>query len=279
MLVRRIRKDVINKKLVSEVPEAKKHVIYHVLYQVIALLQNIFIIVMLGNVIHHAYNGELMVGELGVKFVFIIIAIALRFVCIYQSSRQSHLASQVVKSTLRSKMYRKILAIGNGYTKKVSTAEVVQISVEGIEQLETYFGNYLPQLFYAMIAPVILFVTVSFIDFKIACILFCCVPMIPLSIVMVQKFAKKLLHKYWGAYTSLGDSFLENLQGLSTLKIYGADAYKNEQMNEEAEHFRKITMRVLTMQLNSISVMDIIAYGGTALGVICSVTAYNKGEI
>lgn len=264
---------MISKKLIREVPEAKSHIIRNVIYQIISLLNNILIISLIGSMIHELYIGEAHVEAMVRKVIILVIAIAIRFLATFLAARESHLAAKSVKSILRNKIYRKMLRIGNGYTKKMSTAEVVQIAVEGVEQLETYFGSYLPQFFYAMIAPIILFVAVAFINLKIAIILLCCVPMIPISIVAVQKFAKKLLQKYWGEYTQLGDGFLENLQGLSTLKIYSADEYKHKQMNEQAERFRKITMRVLTMQLNSISVMDIIAYGGTALGVGCAVVA------
>ena len=184
-----------------------------------------------------------------------------------------------MKKRLREMIFSKLLRLGSGYREKVSTSEVVQVSVEGIDQLETYFGQYLPQFFYAMIAPVTLFVMLSFVSFKSALVLLICVPLIPMAIVAVQKIAKKLLNKYWGQYTKLGDTFLENLQGLTTLKIYQADEYKNQQMNEESEKFRRITMKVLTMQLNSVTIMDLIAYGGAALGVILAAGQFRQGVI
>ncbi|MGN0325236.1 MAG: ABC transporter ATP-binding protein/permease, partial [Lachnospiraceae bacterium] len=155
----------------------------------------------------------------------------------------------------------------------------VQVAVEGVDQLETYFGAYLPQFFYAMLAPLTLFVVLCFVNVPCAASLLICVPLIPVAIVAVQRWAKKLLAKYWGQYTALGDTFLENLQGLTTLKIYQADDFKQKEMNEESEKFRKITMKVLTMQLNSITIMDLIAYGGAALGVIMSVTQYRAGNV
>jgi ABC-type transport system involved in cytochrome bd biosynthesis fused ATPase/permease subunit len=151
--------------------------------------------------------------------------------------------------------------------------------VEGVDQLETYFGAYLPQFFYSMIAPITLFAVVSTISLKTALVLLVCVPMIPIAIATVQKIAKKLLSKYWGQYTTLGDTFLENLQGLTTLKIYQADEYKHKVMNEEAEKFRKVTMKVLTMQLNSTTIMDLVAYGGSALGIIMAVKDFNTSAI
>lgn len=137
-----------------------------------------------------------------------------------------------------------------------------------MDQLETYFGSYLPQFFYAMIAPFTLLAVLALVSIKAAAVLLICVPLIPVVIVVIQKIAKRLLSKYWGQYTQLGDMFLENLQGLTTLKIYQADEYKNKKMNEDSEKFRKITMKVLTMQLNSITVMDLVEYGGAALGII-----------
>lgn len=156
---------------------------------------------------------------------------------------------------------------------------MVQLSAEGVEQLETYFGRYLPQFFYSLLAPFTLFAVLSFVNLKASGILLVCVPLIPVSIVAVQKFAKKLLNKYWGSYTELGDSFLENLQGLTTLKIYQSDSQKAEEMDREAEQFRRITMKVLTMQLNSISVMDLVAYGGAAIGMIVTIKEYLAGNL
>lgn len=176
-------------------------------------------------------------------------------------------------------IYRKLLRLGTSYKEKVNTAEVVQVAVEGVEQLETYFGAYLPQFFYAMLAPISLFVVLSFISFRAAAVLLICVPLIPISIMAVQRWAKKLLGKYWGQYTALGDVFLENLQGLTTTKIYQSDEFKHQEMNKQGEIFRKITMRVLTMQLNSIFIMDLVAYGGAAIGVILATTQFRAGNV
>lgn len=180
---------------------------------------------------------------------------------------------------MREKIYRKLLKLGTSYKEQVKTSEVVQVAVEGVDQLETYFGAYLPQFFYAMLAPLTLFVYLCFINVPSAIVLLICVPLIPIAIAAVQTWAKKLLSKYWGQYTALGDTFLENLQGLMTLKIYQSDGFKNEEMNRESEKFRKITMKVLTMQLNSITIMDLIAYGGAALGVIMAATQFRAGHV
>jgi ATP-binding cassette subfamily C protein len=130
-----------------------------------------------------------------------------------------------------------------------------------------------------MLAPLTLFAVLSFVNFPSAIVLLVCVPLIPVAIIGVQRWAKKLLAKYWGQYTALGDTFLENLQGLTTTKIYQADEYKHREMNEQSEHFRRITMKVLTMQLNSITIMDLIAYGGAALGVILATTQFRTGRV
>ena len=202
-----------------------------------------------------------------------------RFICDRRASYASYKASVDVKRILREKIYEKLLRLGASYRENVSTSEVVQMSVEGVEQLETYFGRYLPQLFYSLLAPVTLFIILSFVNLKASLVLLICVPLIPLSIVAVQKIAKRLLNKYWGIYTELGDSFLENLQGLTTLKIYQSDKKKAEEMDEESQRFRRITMKILTMQLNSTSVMDIIAYGGAAVGMIVTLSEYSKGNV
>ncbi len=211
--------------------------------------------------------------------IVVAAAVGIRYFCAVQSAKMGYLSSKAVKKVLREKIYRKLLRLGSSYKEKAQTSEIVQISVEGVEQLETYFGAYLPQFFYAMLAPLTLFIVLGFVNVPAAAVLLVCVPLIPAAIAAVQTWAKKLLSKYWGQYTALGDTFLENLQGLTTLKIYRADDFKNDEMNVEAEKFRKITMKVLTMQLNSITIMDLIAYGGAALGIVMSVTQYSKGNV
>jgi ATP-binding cassette subfamily C protein len=212
---------------------------------------------------------------IGILFICLI----LRYILNQKAIEMSYLSSHIVKETLRSRLYKKLSKIGIEYANKWSTAEIVQLSSEGIEQLETYFANYIPQFVYSLITPITLFIIISFMNFKAALVLLICVPLILMSIVFVQKFAKKLLNRYWGQYTKLGDSFLENLQGLTTLKIYEADGHYHEKMNVESENFRKITMRVLTMQLNSITVMDLVAYGGSALGIVFALNGYHSGAI
>lgn len=218
-------------------------------------------------------------SHLKTTFILLLGVIVIRYTCERMSARTSYLASVDVKRILREKIYDKMLKLGASYSEHVSSSEIVQVSTEGVEQLETYFGKYLPQLFYSLLAPITLFIILCRVNFKASIILLICVPLIPMSIVAVQKFAKKLLSNYWSTYTGLGDSFLENLQGLTTLKIYQADKLKAKEMDQESEKFRKVTMKVLTMQLNSISVMDIVAYGGAAVGMIIALSEYLHGEI
>lgn len=268
---------MMDKRLLNVVPDSKKYIMRNVLYQWGALAANI---VMMWNIT--ALLASLLVPEPVNKVwavIWIVLAVIVRYVCAISSSRMSYLSSKAVKKTLREKIYQKLLRLGVSYKEQVKTSEIVQVAVEGVDQLETYFGAYLPQFFYAMIAPLTLFVVLCFVNVPSAIVLLVCVPMIPIAIAVVQTWAKKLLSKYWDQYTALGDTFLENLQGLTTLKIYQSDAYKNEQMNIESEKFRKITMKVLTMQLNSITIMDLVAYGGAALGMIMAVTQYRDYHI
>ena len=203
----------------------------------------------------------------------------IRFVCNIMASRMGTLSAAAVKKKLRHLIYQKLLRLGSGYQQDMRTGEIVQISVEGVDQLETYFASYLPQFFYAMLAPLTLFLFLAPISLPCAAVLFSCVPLIPVTIVAVQRRAKKLLSKYWGEYTALGDTFLENLQGLTTAKIYQTDGLRHQKMNEESEHFRRITMKVLTMQRNSITVIDLIAYGGAALGMILGIVQLRAGHV
>ena len=251
---------MINKKLLFSVKESIPYIKKNVLYQWIGLIC---------NVCSTACLCWIITKNRSLSFIgIILVCLIVRYIVNQKAIEMSYQSSHIVKETLRSRLYKKLAKIGNSYTNEWSTAEIVQLSSEGVEQLETYFASYIPQFFYSLIAPMTLFIIISFMNFKAALVLLVCVPLIPMSIVFVQKFAKRLLNRYWGQYTKLGDSFLENLQGLTTLKIYEADGHYHEKMNVESENFRKITMRVLTMQLNSITVMDLVAYGGSALGIV-----------
>ena len=270
---------MINKRLIGTVPDSKKYIAANVLCQWLALLANIVLMAAVARLLAGLWQNTVEPGGLAALGAVGAAALAVRFVCTALASRMSYLSSKAVKKTLREKIYRKLLRLGSSYKEQVNTSEVVQVAVEGVDQLETYFGAYLPQFFYAMLAPLTLFGVLSFVSLPAALVLLVCVPLIPAAIVAVQRWAKKLLAKYWGQYTALGDSFLENLQGLTTLKIYQADAYKQQEMDRQAEQFRRITMKVLTMQLNSITIMDLIAYGGAALGAILAATQFAAGRI
>lgn len=270
---------MINKRLIDTVPQSKKYIAGNVLFQWISLVANIVIMERITRLSADLFEGTATAKSTASVLFTAAAAIAVKYICSLLSGKMSYLSSSKVKKTLRGMIYRKLLKLGSGYNEKVGTSEIVQVAVEGVDQLETYFGAYLPQFFYAMLAPLTLFAVLSFVNIESAVVLLVCVPLIPAAIAGVQRWAKKLLSKYWGQYTALGDTFLENLQGLTTLKIYRADEFKQREMNEQAEKFRKITMKVLTMQLNSVTIMDLIAYGGAALGVIMASTRYAAGRV
>lgn len=271
---------MIKTRLINQVPSSKKYIALTVFAQWLKACANIVMMFIFSDLIGKILDGKVINFTSALPSVFgILLVMVLRYLCGFFSSKTSFYASGEVKKVLRQKMYKKLTRIGASYNERVSTSEVIQVFVEGIDQLELYFGKYLPQFFFAMLAPLTLFIVLSFVSLKASVILLFCVPLIPISIVAVQKIAKKLLSKYWGIYTNLGDTFLENIQGLTTLKVYQADERKNIEMNAKAEEFRKITMKVLTMQLNSVSVMDIIAYGGSAVGVVVAIIQVKNGII
>lgn len=269
---------MINKKLVSYLKEDKKYVYLQVLMQWLALLSQIIIVAIMANMINELFIDQ-KINNLAIQVIIIIILIFVKGYFGRQATMYSFKAAKNIKGKLRVAVYKKILALNNHYSEVLSMASLTQLMSEGVEQLETYFGKYLPQFFYSMLAPITLFIVLCQIDFKAALVLFICVPLIPLSIVLVQKFAKKLLSKYWGLYGNLAERFLDNVSGLTTLKGYCGDASKHQEMNEEAQRFRSITMKVLVMQLNSISIMDLVAYGGAALGIIFSLLSYYDNKI
>lgn len=270
---------MINKRLLGMVRESKKYIAGNVILQWCSLVANIAMMTTVTYLLQELFRKKADEKTIAATTAVVLIAVVVRFLCATGASRMGYLSSKAVKKTLREKIYGKLLRLGASYSEQVKTSEVVQVAVEGVEQLETYFGAYLPQFFYAMLAPLTLFGYLCFVNVPAAIVLLVCVPLIPVAIAAVQTWAKKLLSKYWGQYTALGDTFLENLQGLTTLKIYQADGFKNEEMNRESEKFRKITMKVLTMQLNSITIMDLIAYGGAAMGVIMAATQYKSGNV
>lgn len=268
---------MIKKRLIRLMADSRKYIVHNVLWQWAALCASIGIMITAGQLLEMGYRERLTFKAVVLSAVTIMLCAALRMTCTRKAALASDLAGSDVKKELRRLLYKKLTSLGASYHEKVPTAQAVQVAVEGVEQLEIYFGKYLPQLFYSLLAPLTLFAVLSFINWRASLILLICVPMIPITIMAVQKAAKRLLKKYWGIYTELGDSFLENLQGLTTLKIYQADGDKAVKMNAEAEHFRKITMKVLMMQLNSMIVMDVVAYGGAAIGMIAAVKGYLSG--
>lgn len=271
---------MIKTRLIEQVPSSKKYIALTVLAQWLKTVANIVMIFILSNLLAQILDGKAFDFKRLLPYLGAIAVVMLvRYLCGYASSQTSFFASSEVKKVLRQKMYKKLTRMGASYSEKVSTSEVLQVFVEGVDQLELYFGKYLPQFFFAMLAPITLFAVLVFVSWKASVVLLICVPLIPLSIVAVQKIAKRLLSKYWGVYTNLGDTFLENIQGLTTLKVYQADERKNVEMNEKAEEFRRITMKVLTMQLNSVSVMDIVAYAGSAVGVVIAIIQVKNGTI
>ena len=270
---------MIKKRLVGLLSHAKKYIGYQVMWQWISLIAQMGAVFNIADLLECVFYGTVAESQIIKTVVVLILCVAVRFLCERMAAAASYKASVGVKKILRQKIYEKMLRLGASYREQVSTSEVMQVCTEGVEQLETYFGRYLPQLFYSLLAPLTLFIVLCRINIKASVVLLICVPLIPVSIVAVQKIAKKLLNKYWSIYTGLGDSFLENLQGLTTLKIYQADDKKAVEMDEEAQTFRRITMKVLTMQLNSTSVMDIVAYGGAAVGMIVAVSEFLGGRL
>ena len=289
---------MINKRLIGICNESKKYIVFTVLSSWISIICNISIIMLIGQFINKIYTGREVLFNSDVNFfkilpqfklignmtllsgVLIIIGLLIiRYLSNIFYAKFSYLASANARVTLRELIYKKLLKLGVGYNNVYSTSTIVQIAVEGIEALEVYFGRYLPQFFYAMLAPITLFVFISFISIKSAVVFILCVPLIPLSIIAIMKVAKKILKEYWNSYADLGDTFLENLQGLTTLKVFNIDDIRHKKMNEEAESFRKVTMKVLSMQLNSINIMDLIAFGGAALGTIVALIEFRNGQI
>ena len=259
------------------VPGAVKFIVADVVFQWVALACNIALFMVIGLFLQATLEGAADAGMAIGVLAASAVAIVVRMVCQTAAQRMGRKAASCAKCSIRQQVYDKLAALGPAYNETVATAVAVQVSVEGTEQLESYFGQYLPQLFYALLAPLTLFVALSPLSLPAAVALLVCVPLIPASIVCVQKIARRTMRNYWGSYTDLGSMFLEAIQGLTTLKIYSADARKHEEMNEAAESFRKETMRLLTMQLNSITVMDLFAFGGAAVGMIAVLWQFSCG--
>lgn len=270
---------MFNPKLFTLVEDSKYYIGGAVLCSWSAMIFQIIATHNISSLLNSALENTVTSRKILITTFTAFTAIAIRFLCDLLWNYFSYLSSKNVKKNLRELIYNKLLRLGVSYNEKVATSEIVQITGEGVEQLEVYFGRYLPQLFYSIVAPLTLFIVFSFISVKTAIILLFCVPLIPISIIAVSKYAKKMINNYWGTYLSLGSNFLENIQGLTTLKIYNCDDEKNDEMNKNAELFRQITMKVLFMQLSSIVIMDFVAYGGAGAGIIMSIFEFKKGSI
>lgn len=262
---------MIDKELFKLLGKDKKYIFIVVFLMVLGLIFNILITASICGIIYIAYENLEPINYL---YVFIVLGVAIicRFALSYAISQTKDFIARKVKFDLRAKMYRKILCLGTKGQGDINVSGLSQLGVEGIEQLDLYYSTYLPQFFYSMIAPFVLFIITSFISYQVSLVLLCCVPLIPLSIILVSKYAKKIFAKYRGKYIKMGDSFLDCIMGLRELKIYGADRLYQEKMNIKSEEFRKVTMKVLIMQLASITIMDLVAYGGAGIGI--SLTIY-----
>ena len=270
---------MIDKRLINTVADSKKWIAINVLWNWVALIGGIISAVVFAICLQWAFERTLTLQSAVIFTVVLVACLALRAWAGKMAVKASYKASTQVKHKLRTLIYQKLSSMPLNQVNQQSTSSVIQVASEGVEQLEIYFGRYLPQLFYSLLAPLTLFVFLVFFNAPTSLILLVCVPLIPMSIIAVNKIAKRLLAKYWSIYVGLGSSFLDNLQGLITLKIYQDDDYKAKQMDIEAENFRTITMKVLTMQLNSVSLMDLLAYGGAALGILTALLQYQDGSL
>ena len=273
---------MIDKKLLALLGENKKYIFYAVGLMIVGLFANLAITASICYAIQYAADyassGSGAQGFI-LPAVIVVIAMAVRYVTSRMIGDLKDTLGRNVKKDLRQKIYDKIIKLGVRTTDNMSMAGLTQLSMEGVEQLDLYYSAYIPQFFYAMIAPIILFVVTVRINWAVALVLLACVPLIPMSIIAVSRYAKKIFAKYWGKYTSMGDSFLDSVQGLKELKIFQADAAQNDKMNETSEEFRKITMKVLVMQLASTTIMDMVAYGGAGLGIALTIHAVVNGNL
>lgn len=270
---------MFDKRLLRMVPAARKYIVGSVLLQWVALLANIGLFLLIGTFMQSVWRGLATPAAFAQLVVTALVAIVVRLVCQTAAQRMGQAAAAEAKRVIRQEVYEKLVRLGPSYKESVATSEAVQVSVDGVEQLEAYFGSYLPQLFYALLASLTLFVCLAPLCLPAAIVLLVLVPLIPASIMAVQKIAKRIMRTYWGSYTDLGGMFLESIQGLTTLKIYQADERRHQVMNDEAETFRKATMRLLTMQLNSITIMDLFAFGGAAAGIIVMLFQFRGGAV
>lgn len=272
---------MLDKSLFKLLGRNKKYIFITVLLQALGLLANVSITASICWAINLLIKKEDAINYLYPLSVAIC-GIIIRYVTSLLVGFIKDTLGRKVKKDLREKVYEKIVTLGVKSTDDMNMGGLTQVTMEGIEQLDLYFSSYIPQFFFSMIAPFVLFLITVFIDWRSSLVLLFCVPLIPISIVMVSKWAKKIFAKYWNKYISMGDKFLDSTQGLKELKIYRADKRQHQKMNESAEEFRKITMKVLVMQLASTTIMDLVAYGGAALGItlaLCGVIFWNLAPI
>lgn len=265
---------MIDKNLLRLLGGNKKYIFIAVALMVVGLFSNVGITACICWAIDLAIHYDEYSGGAIIflwSAVGAAVGIIVRYICSRLVGDAKDTLGRKAKKDLREQVYNKIIKLGVRSTDGMSMAGLTQVSMEGVEQLDLYYSSYIPQFFYAMLAPFILFFITVWIEWRVAVILLCCVPLIPVSIVAVSKYAKKIFAKYWGKYTSMGDAFLDSVQGLKELKIFKADEAQHEKMNESAEEFRKITMKVLVMQLASTTIMDLVAYGGAGLGIAMAI--------
>ena len=270
---------MIKMRLIRLLKGSGKYILYQVLWQWISLIAQIIIAINITQLIDNAFYNKISDSNIIKVIITVITGVFIRVLCDRFYTDASFHAGANVKRILRNQIYEKVLRLGPAYREQVHTSEIVQMAGEGVEQLEVYFSRYLSQFFYSLLAPLTLFIVVMRISMKSAVILLIAVPLIPIVIMLVMLVAKRLLSSYFDIYYGLGDSFLEKLHGMTTLKIYQADKAAADDMDRESEQFRQITMKVLMMQLNSTSVMDIVAYGGAAVGIISALAQLYRGEI
>ena len=270
---------MIKMRLIRLLKGSVKYIIQQIIWQWLSLFAQITIVWQVTQLIDKAWQKSITSSDVLTTIGIVTAGLIVRFICDRLYSRACYLASVDVKRALRVQIYRKVLWLGPSYREQIRTSEIVQMTGEGVEQLETYFGRYLSQFFYALLAPLTLFIVISRISLRTSIVLLIAVPLIPIVIMLVMFVAKKILGNYFDIYYGLGDSFLEKLQGMTTLKIYRADQRAVEQIDSESEQFRKITMKVLIVQLNSTSIMDIIAYGGSAAGIISALIEFSNRSI
>ncbi|MCR5523641.1 MAG: ABC transporter ATP-binding protein/permease [Clostridia bacterium] len=267
---------MIDKDLMRLLGRDKKYVFMSVAAMLAGFISNVITTALICRIINLALNKAEPTDYILV-FICMAAALIMRYIFSRVSGGLKDVIGRNVKKSLREKIYDKIVRLGLRSSDDLSMAGLTQVSVEGVEQLDLYYSSYIPQFFYAMICPVLLFAICVGIEWKYATVLLCCVPLIPASIIAVSKYAKKIFAKYWGKYTSMGDAFLDSVQGLKELKIFKADAAQHKRMNEKSEEFRKITMKVLVMQLASTTIMDLVAYGGAGAGIAIAVVAAKNG--